>query len=525
MGVSCWKKCLAVFLAVSCLTGTAFAGSWQEKEVVTAEYKDIEYVAKGELFWLEKPRERGISEYFHIREGLMTLPEGAMKGGTRDDEGIKVTDYAHDSYVGQQNYPLIITTGRANKALRGLVDVNGKEILPLTPGKDIVVYEDGFVRLDGALYKDGSPTGAKGVNRRYHAYPDAWDAGSKKEITLINSKGDVLAELPFVDSIFDSAPGIIIGKSNGKDKKRKAYRVWDMGLEEITPVEDGFEDLVVLRKTVTKEGTKTRELEGIFARTRKVGWHIYPYLGDAKFGEPIPVAAKENEYFSASEVAPGYYRLGRPQGDGDYLLDMNARLVNRDANGFAFGGKLYTQEKWTSGRIFIPILSISGGSWWFSAANVKTDGSHLVRLRDMNGQEITTLWESVYLGDNYIVNRYNGETKVVNAEGTVVKRYDSAKRGYIPLVGKKDIPEQEEGQPRQFGVTEWKDWPGGGRYQPFCEGGQWGILDLDTMREHVSPEPRFGQIVKVSDDGKQFWCYFETEKGKFKGIKQFDWVD
>jgi|GEM_PF-1820413 hypothetical protein len=526
MGVSCWKKGLAGSLAALCLTGTAFAGSWQEKEVVPAEYKDIEYVANGELFWLEKPRERGITEYFHIREGLMTLPEGTMRGGDKDNSGIQVSGYAHDSYTENGSFSAIIVTGMANKARQGLILANGEEFFPMTPGKSFKVYDDGYVLIGERLYKDGVETGAAGILWRYYSLPDAWGAGGKNRYTLIDSKGELLADLPFLESIFESNSEIIIGRSNGKDKKKKAFRIWNMKLEEITPVGDeGFLSLVVLRKNVVKNGVSVREFEGIFART-KDGWSVYPYLGNASFGEPIKIDAREKEYFSSREVAPGYYRLGRPQGDGDFLLDINAKVVRRDANGVTSDGNRWTQQKWTSYAIPFPMIELgTDGLWYRTITNVRADAGHFIRLRDWEGEEITTLWESVYVGENYIVNRYNGMTRVVDMNGTQVKRFESPKEGYIPLVGKKEVPLQEEGQPRKFSVTEWKDWPGEGRYQPYYVREAWGILDLDTMADHVFSDPRFGRIVKVSDDGKRFWSYFETEKGKFKGIKEFSWVD
>lgn len=517
-----WKK-KGVFLAIIffIFSSQTFAGQWVEKEVVPAEYQKMEYIVQGEIFWLYKPKEKNPTEYFHIEEGLNSLPEGLRKG---KDDGVVVANYAYDGYSNNSTFVLIqASRGPA----QGLFDLKGNEVLPVDNYSDFKVYSDGFIQTSKGLYKNGKQVNKQTFSSRSRNLPDAWIVGGK-EISVVNHEGEAIAKLPFLSELSLFGPDIIIGKSNGKDKKAKNYRVWNFQLEDITPQTEGFLDLVILRKTVADEELWRQELEGFLGRTKE-GWALYPYLGDASFGSAIPIESKVKEFYFAEEVEPGYYRLGRPPGDGDFLLDIKNRVVRKDANGVVLSNNkvYYTQEKWTSGRFYMPIAFGWGnfcyGGTYYSIGTVQSDGSHLVRLRDENGEEITTLWESVYLGKHYAVNRYNGETKVLDYNGNVAKRYSSAKEGFIPLVGKKEIPEQEEGKPQQFGTTEWIDWPGGGQYQPYCENGNWGVLDIDTAYEHVSPDSRFGRIIKVSNDGQHFWSYFE--KGKLKGIKQFDWVE
>lgn len=518
-----YRKRKSIFSAVIffIFSSQVFAGEWIEKEVVPAEYKKIEYVAQGELFWLHKPKEKSPTEYFHVKAGLNVLPEGLRKG---KDDGVAVAGYAYDGY---SNNSTIVFIQASRGPAQGLFDLKGNEILPVDNYSSFKAYSDGFIRTSKGLYKDGVQVNSKVLSSRSMTLPDAWIIEGK-EIAVVNQEGEAIAKLPFLSKLSLFGPDIIIGKSNGKDKKEKNYRVWNFRLEEITPNLEGFLDLVILQKTISNEGNPDRELEGFLARTKE-GWVIYPYLGDASFGSAIPIESKVKEFYFAKEIAPGYYRLGRPQGDGDFLLDIKNRVIRKDANGVVFSNNKthYTQEKWTSGRFYMPAIGWGnfhhGGGMYYSIGTIHSDGSHLVRLRDASGEEITTLWESVYLGDHYAVNRYNGETKIVDYNGNVVKRYSSATEGFIPLVGKKDIPEQEEGKPQQFGTTEWNDWPGGGQYQPYCENGLWGVLDIDTAYDYVSPDSRFGEIIKVSDDGKQFWSYFE--EGKLKGIKQFEWIE
>lgn len=505
------------------LTFTAFAGHWEERIVVPAEYQNIEYVAQGELFWLQKPKEKGVKEYFHIKEGYKVLPSGVERGGTKESGGVSMSAYAHDGYIDQKPFGMIEVVAQADKNSSGLIRFDGEEVSALRKTKGIRIYTDGYQLMDGVVFKDGEETGAKGIARRYTPLKDAWWTADKKSNRIVNSKGERLGEFPFAEYVMYSAPELIIGKSNGMDKKKKAYRIWNLNLEEITPASEGFLDLLVLRKSVVKNEVSTQALEGVLGYTKEKGWAFYPYIGNASFGDPIAIEAKEKEYFSAVEVAPGYYRLGRPQGDGDFLLDLQAKKVRRDANGLAFEGKYLTQEKWTSGTFFVPFVGGIGNTWFASIGSIQTDSSHLVRLRTLDGEEVTTLWEAVYQGKEAIVNRYNGETKVITADGLYAKHFRSAKEGYFPLVGKKDIPEQEEGRPQQFGITEWKDWPGGGRYQPYVERGVWSIFDLEALKDHITPQSHYGQIIKVSDDGTQFWSYFQ--EGKLKGIKQFKWVE
>lgn len=516
-----WRKKVFLLLVIFIVfSNPIFAGQWVEKEVVPATYQKIEYIAQGELFWLYKPKEKASAEYFHIEAGLNTLPEGLRKG---KDDGIAVARYAYDGY--SKNVPFVLIQASRGPA-QGLYDLKGNEVLPVDNYSSFKVYSDGFIQTSKGLYKDGKLLTNKVFSSRATTLPDAWIIGGK-EITVASQNGEAIAKLPFLSELSLFGPDIIIGKSNGKDKKEKNYRVWNFQLEDITPKAEGFLDLVILQKTASSEDSLSRELEGFLART-KDGWAIYPYLGNASFGSAIPVESKVKEFYFAKEAGQGYYRLGRPQGDGDFLLDIKNCIVKKDANGVLFSNNTirYTQEKWTSGRFYVPVAFGWGNYYsgmYYSLGSVQSDGSHLVRLRDENGEEITTLWESVYLGDHYAVNRYNGETKIIDYNGNTVRHYSSSKEGFIPLVGKKEIPEQEEGKPQQFGTTEWNDWPGKGRYQPYCENEIWGVLDLDTAYEYVSPEPRFGRIVKISDDGKHFWSYFE--EGKLRGIKQFDWKE
>ena len=517
---------MGCLLATVFICGSASAGNWQEKVVVPAGYQEIEYVAAGELFWLKKPKEKNPVQYFHIYSGLKNLPEGLERGGTDINKGVVETNYAYDGYTKNSSFPLIQVAQTGKRSQQGLMDFSSNMVLPIGGYKYFYVYDDGYVNTGDELYKDGQLTMTMKDLRRHREIADGW-YGDKNQSTIYNHKNEVIAELPFVykdnnKEFLYFGPEVILAKSNGKDGQPKGYRVWNMKLEDVTPIKEGFKELIALKKTVTENGVETRKLEAILVRTEP-GWSMYPYLGNDKFGEAITIAADEKEYYSSSEVAPGYYRLGRPQGDGDYLLDVKAGKVRKDANGLAYDGRRLTQEKWTSGRIFIPLVMGGFSNFYASIFSVQTDGTHLVRLRDEKGEEIAIFWESVFLGNNYIVNRYGDETKIVDYNGTVVKRYENSKAGYLPMVGWRQTIEVEEGKPIEYNPIIWDNWPGEGRYQPYCQNGEWGILDIDTMKDLITSDARYGKIIRVSDDGKQFWSYFE--EGKMKGIKQFDWIE
>ena len=294
-----------------------------------------------------------------------------------------------------------------------------------------------------------------------------------------------------------------------------------------------FRSTLLLRRHVEEEGEYVEKFEGVFGLGSS-GWVIYPYLGDKKFGEPIPIATKVNDYQNAIALQDGYYRLGRSQQDGDALLDIKNKLVRHDANGVAKNGTRFTQEKWVGSPIKLPGMIVLGNGFLGGFVSGATYGvfsggsnsNHIIRLRDEDGKEITTFWEATSLGENYIVNRYKGETRIVDYNGNEIRSFSSTTEGYLPLLGKYDLPEQEEGKPQVFGKADWSQWPGEGRYQPYYRYGQWSVFDLSNGTELIDPEPRFGQIIKVSDDGKTFWGLVEEGKGKEKrfGVKRLDLV-
>lgn len=516
------KKGLGCLLAAALICGSASAGSWQEKTMVPAEYEKIEYASNGKLFWLHQPKEKNPSRYFHTQEGFKALPDGLVRG---EGDGIRYDFYAYDGYENNDKSTLMIRVAEKDKKSRqGLVDLTGNVVVPTGDYKGFYLYRDGYTMLDDTLYKDGQQTTTmKGIWRRT-AFPDAWSANNNSAI-LYNHKGEKIMDLPFVEKEWVSiTPDMIIGKSNGKDGKPKAYRAWNLKLEEITPTTTGFKDILLLNTATPREGMTTNQIYGFFGRT-EVGWSVYPYLGNGKFGEPIKIDAKEKEYSSCSEVAPGYYRLGRPQEDGDYLLDINGKTVRRDANGIDVKTGTLTQEKWRIDKFFMPFI-IGGSSFYFATGGMVTaDGGHFVRLRKPDGKEFATLWDYVYLGNNYIVNRKDGQTRILTYTGEVVMNFATSEQGYLPLSGKEDtLPEEEDGKPGGFTDVDFSNWPGKGRYQPYYQNGDWGILDLETATDLVAPSFRYGKIVAVSDDGKQFWSYFD-QGSKLKGIKQFDWTE
>ena len=146
------------------------------------------------------------------------------------------------------------------------------------------------------------------------------------------------------------------------------------------------------------------------------------------------------------------------------------------------------------------------------------------RILDDKGQKIIELWETIHFGEKYMMNRRKSETGIYDYDGKVILSFKSAKEGYIPFVGKYGKSGELDED-----VTEkmsWENWPGAGKYQPYFVGGNWGILDMETAKEYLAPDQKFGRIVKVSEDGKQFWSIVAGGEGKGRkfGIKQFELV-
>ena len=510
-----WKKSLVASLVLSCLAGTGLA-AWEEKEILPVEYQKIEYKAEGKLFWLQKPGEKRPVSFYQLEKGLIQLPK-ALELDSRD---LVMSEYAYDGFTGAATQPLIQVQDSTDKSQKGLLGVDGKLVLPLGKyGNKFTYYADGVVLGKKEVFKDGEKVGELKNPVRAPGGPDIWyNLFKKKEV--YNSAGEVLAKPEFAGEFFYYHDEMILAKSDGKDKKPKRVRVWNSDGEEITPTEEGFKDALLLKKTVEKKGILTNEIYGIFGRHEKGEWKLYPYEGQGKFAAPIEIDARESMYLDAQEVKPGFYRMGRPKDDGDHLLDVKNRIVREDANGIEFNDTRYTQQKWVDAPFAVPIFI----GPVFTNIYVYGANSHMIRLRDENGKEITTLWGAVYPMENFIVTRHNKETKIIDYNNQVQRSFNESKVGFIPLVGKYDIPEQEEGKPLVVGSTDWENWPGLGRYQPYYRYGEWSVMDMNTAKEHISPEQRFGRIIKVSDDGNTFWSLIEEGKGKERrfGIKRFD---
>ena len=177
-------------------------------------------------------------------------------------------------------------------------------------------------------------------------------------------------------------------------------------------------------------------------------------------------------------------------------------------------------ETWETGGFYMPLF-IPGGNWWFGGfGKINTGTDHKVSIKDSSGDEILKLTESVFFGKSLLINREFNRTRVYDYEGNLIRKVDE---GYFPVTGQTIVPPEVEGQPRKMPETVFKNWPGDGRYQPYYMYGNWGIFDMETGKDRISSEPRFGQIVTVSEDGSKFWSYF-TENG-LTGIRQFEWID
>lgn len=352
--------------------------------------------------------------------------------------------------------------------------------------------------------------------------PDTWYSFDQKEgVRLLNTKGELIQNFPFIKSLYFAGSDVIIGESNGTDGKPKGYRAWNLASEEIKlGDEEPLKNIFVLRKTVETGKVKTKTLEGVLGR-KKSGWVFYPYLGNETFGEAVPIASKHKEYLSAHEASPGYYRLGRPDKAADELLDLKNAQVLMTVNDFPFSdGKHWYLETWESGGFTLPIV-IGGGNWWVGGlGRINTGTEYKVKFKDPNGNEIFKLSESVFFGKNYVINREFTRTRIYDYEGNLIRKLDE---GYFPVTGQTIVPPEVEGQPTKGAETFFNDWPGGGRYQPYYLYGFWGVFDTETGKDRIGYEPRFGQIITVSEDGSKFWSYF-TEKG-LTGIRQFEWID
>ena len=348
-----------------------------------------------------------------------------------------------------------------------------------------------------------------------------------KEVTYGSSSGEPLLQ------VSQGGKKTLMSLREGRVAEGPGSKGLQKRAEVMLPGGVTFRSTLLLRRYVEENGEYVEKFEGVFGLTSS-GWKVYPYLGEKNFGEPISIGTKENDYQNAVALQKGYYRLGRSHEDGDALLDLKNKLVRNDANGVAKDGTRFTQEKWVGSPIKMPGMIVMGGGFFGGLVSGATYGvfsggsnsNHIIRLRDEKGGEITTFWEAISLGENYIGNRYKAETRIVDYDGNGVRSFSSAKEGYLPLLGKYDLPEQEEGKPRVFGKADWSNWPGEGRYQPYYRYGQWSVFDFTTGNELVDPEPRFGQIIKVSPDGNSFWSLIEEGKGKDRrfGVKRFDLV-
>ena len=532
MGGKMLKKILPVaFCGVLCFSsvvGLVNAGSWQETLTVPAEFEKVDYVDSGKLFWLQRPKEKHPKQFMNLSGKVVTLPDGTERGGTKDDLGIPTIYNGADNFPGNSNYSVVQFALSGKRSSQGLMDLEtGKTIMPLGEYKDLTVYRDGYVTTGNwekmSIYKNGQLLKADLKKAgRYYPLKDTWYSFDGKDgLKLLNSQGEVIKELPHLKTLLFSGSDIFAGESNGKDGKPKGYRVWNASLEEIMLGNaEPFKDLLSLRKTQTEDGSDVKILEGLLGR-KKEGWAFYPYLGNQNFGEAIPVAAKRKEYLSAREVLPGFYRLGRPIKEGDELLDLKNAQVLTTVNDFAHPeNKHWYLETWETGGFYMPLF-IPGGNWWFGGfGKINTGTDHKVSIKDSSGDEILKLTESVFFGKSLLINREFNRTRVYDYEGNLIRKVDE---GYFPVTGQTIVPPEVEGQPRKMPETVFKNWPGAGRYQPYYMYGNWGIFDMETGKDRISSEPRFGQIVTVSEDGSKFWSYF-TENG-LTGIRQFEWID
>ena len=157
---------MVCLLSSLCISGSVFAGSWQDKTVVPAEYEKIEYASNGDLFWLKKPKEKNPAQYFHIEDGMKELPAGTERG---EGDGIVYTSYAYNGYDKNTSKMMIQVAQKDKRSQQGLVDQSGNTVVPIGNYKSFTVYNDGYMIIGDTLYKDGSailPKRVSGVDRR-----------------------------------------------------------------------------------------------------------------------------------------------------------------------------------------------------------------------------------------------------------------------------------------------------------------------------------------------------------------------
>ena len=519
-----WKKVLVASMVGCSLMGTSFA-AWQEKEVAPILYEKVEYEASGNLFWLQNFGETMPSEYFQLNgNGKIKLLPVGKELASKSVRSVFWAGKGKNPNSGKDSNQLLLVheSGQAKKL--GLIDLEGKVVVEPFETKTLgSYYQDRTLRTDQGIYKDGAlVTPYKKGETLYRIYglDDSWE--SDKTNVIVNHKGEPIFELPYVKGFDITHPDFVTGESNGKDGKPKAYRIWNWKQEEITPVAEGFKSAVVLRSW-KKAGVDSNEavIDGVFGRT-DAGWAIYPYEGNGKFGTPIPVANKDKEYSGAKEKSLGYYDLWRT--GENTLLDFAKGKVYPKTDDVVAGGTRLVQEELVESRSFIAIPIIGSGSFAAVGGTIKTNERMRYRILDEKGQKIIELWETIHFGEKYMMNRRKSETGIYDYDGKVILSFKSAKEGYIPFVGKYGKSGELDED-----VTEkmsWENWPGAGKYQPYFVGGNWGILDMETAKEYLAPDQKFGRIVKVSEDGKQFWSIVAGGEGKGRkfGIKQFELV-
>ena len=501
------KAALLCCLCLS-LSSVSFA-AWEERELIPADYEKIRYSSDRKLFWLYSADEKMPRQYHQLGDQTRSIPVG------RELASLYLMPYEENN----QSKALLRVYPTGDKEKVGLVDFDGNEVLAPIVTKDIYGYKNGVLDTKEGFLVNGELTHAAKKDEYFYRvsrFEDGWRSNKNNKNSIINPKGEVLFELSYIDEFRNIHEDFIVGKSNGQDGKEKAYRLWNWDKEEITPIESGFQSLVLM---YGKKSDGTNELVGLLGKT-KSALAFYSYKGEGNFTEPEVMDLKIRELSgSAYEVSPGFYRLS---GKEDAILDLKNKKLYPEKDDLIYNGTRLVQSKVVAKSTFIPIIvPVSGGSGFFAMGDT-IRGNERMRYRfyDLEGKTLFDLWESVEYGEEVIINRKKGETQIVDYDGKLIRGFKSTKEGYIPLVGKyKKSGEADE-------PIVGSMWPGKGKYQPYYNGVGWGILDKDTGKDILMPDAKYGYIITVDAEGKRFWSLFGSGEGKGRryGVKQFDWA-